>query len=625
MSVKLELAIAIALSAPSFSALGLGLGEIETYSSLNQKFNAQIELLSVQPEELENIHVKLAPRKTFEQIGLDHPALLRSLRFSTEQQGKNAYITVKSDRLIREPFLGFLIEVHWPTGKLVREYTVLLDPPIALAPHEGKPIRSSAQSRPAHEIRATRISIPEAQHSVQHQALNQVVVQSEKPKQHTGDKYGPVESGESLSKIALKVRHNDISIEQMTVALWKANPNAFIKNNIDLLKAGSTLRVPTSEETIKLTRINIRNEGKQQQVEIKSTEKNENTASPVVTKEIEVDSNSYQLRLVSGNPEAETSSVNDKNMTLSELRNQLQLINEKVESYRIENESLKNHVHELTEQLTSKQQPPSVLTIQSIQTGNNSEIPTGGEQKASVSTPEESNKFTTTTTAPIVEKSVASFDIVLDKIWWLAGFLILGLSAWLGLGRQNKEHIEPTEQTETLVPEAADTPVDDTTENKIVSIQSTPEHDTEDEPDFMIEVEHCIVYGHYDRAETLLKQALEDQQQKTVIRYKLIDVYYAAQNIEALNEVIDSIVSAGEEDVDSDAWERAMEMCAELASENKIENEKSEQSSLKGDYDHIDPNWSFGNEETKDSNTSEKESDANDDSSSMPKLKVASR
>jgi len=112
------------------TAFTLGLGEIEVNSALNQKLSADIELLSATPEDTESIIVKLASRKEFSRAGLDRPYLLNDLRFKSEIVDGVPHIKVSSGSPIREPFLNFLVEIDWPNGHLIREYTVLLDPPV---------------------------------------------------------------------------------------------------------------------------------------------------------------------------------------------------------------------------------------------------------------------------------------------------------------------------------------------------------------------------------------------------------------------------------------------------------------------------------------------------------------
>ena len=110
-------------------ALALGLGTIEVSSQLNQKLDARISLLSAQPADAEVLIVKLASREEFVKAGLDRPFSLTSLKFKTLVEDDDVYITVTSPSPIREPTINFLVEVDWPQGQLLREYTILLDPP----------------------------------------------------------------------------------------------------------------------------------------------------------------------------------------------------------------------------------------------------------------------------------------------------------------------------------------------------------------------------------------------------------------------------------------------------------------------------------------------------------------
>ena len=126
---KLALAVSLALGGASISAYGLGLGEIDANSVLNQNFDADIRLLSATEEQLDNLKVRLASPEAFDKAGVDRPFYLSMLRF-TPKQGPdgNLYVQVTSDFPIREPYLNFLIELNWANGRLMREYTMLLEP-----------------------------------------------------------------------------------------------------------------------------------------------------------------------------------------------------------------------------------------------------------------------------------------------------------------------------------------------------------------------------------------------------------------------------------------------------------------------------------------------------------------
>ncbi|MGC1388356.1 MAG: hypothetical protein WA807_10140, partial [Steroidobacteraceae bacterium] len=115
---------------PSLSS-ALGLGEIHLYSALNEPMNAEIDLIAATPDELSALHATLAGRDAFTRYGIDHPPFLSSLAFKVgkSKDGRDV-LQVRSTDAIPEPFVTFLVEVNWARGRLMREYTVLLDPPV---------------------------------------------------------------------------------------------------------------------------------------------------------------------------------------------------------------------------------------------------------------------------------------------------------------------------------------------------------------------------------------------------------------------------------------------------------------------------------------------------------------
>lgn len=215
--------LSLFLALPS-SALALGMGDIKLKSALNQPFDAEIELLSVTPAEAETLKVALASRETFARLGLDRPAVLMFLRFSVEQKAQRHFIKVTSTEPIREPFLGFLLETRWSSGRLLREYTVLIDPP-GLGDQESPiisaPVAGASRQAAAGSARQDSESEPSA-------TL----------------RYGPVKADETLWSIASRMRpDHSISVQQMMLALLKANPEAFYDNNVNHLKTGYVLRI----------------------------------------------------------------------------------------------------------------------------------------------------------------------------------------------------------------------------------------------------------------------------------------------------------------------------------------------------------------------------------------------
>ncbi len=132
---KLATAAAVSLILASSGAHALGLGDIEMRSALNQPMNAQIRLTSVQPGEADGMIVTLAAPDAFNRAGIERSQALKNLKFAVDYEGPSPVIRISSSTPVVEPFLNFLLEVQWPTGRMVREYTVLLDPPVFMTPN----------------------------------------------------------------------------------------------------------------------------------------------------------------------------------------------------------------------------------------------------------------------------------------------------------------------------------------------------------------------------------------------------------------------------------------------------------------------------------------------------------
>ncbi|MGQ7843549.1 FimV/HubP family polar landmark protein [Granulosicoccus sp. 3-233] len=144
---KLATAAAVSLALASGGAFGLGLGDIEMRSALNQPMDAEIRLTSVQAGELDGMIVKLASPAAFARAGIERSTALTNLRFTVDQSSGSPVIRITSQQPVVEPFLNFLLEIDWPQGRMVREYTVLLDPPVFMTPTATE--RNTSADQPA--------------------------------------------------------------------------------------------------------------------------------------------------------------------------------------------------------------------------------------------------------------------------------------------------------------------------------------------------------------------------------------------------------------------------------------------------------------------------------------------
>ena len=272
---RISLALVILMSSHVWA---LGLGDIRLQSALNEPLRAEIELLSATPDELGNLKVTLPPADTFERYGLDRPFYLQDIQFQIVRSGRvdGNFIRVSSATPMAEPFLTFLVEATWSRGRLLREYTVLLDPPTfapqaaeaapaVQAPSRAAPTDSGQIIRPAPAPqRTTPRSEPApaptrqaAPAPVQPEPVSQPQpqpVRDETPYDtSTGGDY-TVARRDTLWGIASRVRPDSrLTMNQTMLAIFEANPAAF-GGNINMLKEGASLRIPSADEIIRIDR-----------------------------------------------------------------------------------------------------------------------------------------------------------------------------------------------------------------------------------------------------------------------------------------------------------------------------------------------------------------------------------
>ncbi|PIQ38595.1 MAG: hypothetical protein COW59_01035 [Lysobacterales bacterium CG17_big_fil_post_rev_8_21_14_2_50_64_11] len=247
---KLQLSLAVSLALASGPLLALGLGQIEVKSRLSQPLLAEIPIASSNPGELDSLSVALASPEAFARVGLDRPLFLAAnLEFSVgrNERGENV-IRVSTSKPVDDPFVSFLLEADWGSGKLVREFSVLLDPPY-LAPSPRAPVSPArVVAAPATVARPVPAPLPNAPVPPAVPTVTAVSLPASGSPQVSNGQFGPVVSGQTLSQIANRLRPAGVGLNQMMVALLRANASAFIDGNIHQLKRGAILRIPGSDE-----------------------------------------------------------------------------------------------------------------------------------------------------------------------------------------------------------------------------------------------------------------------------------------------------------------------------------------------------------------------------------------
>lgn len=223
----------------------VGLGPIHVQSALNQPFDASIELLSLRNIPLTGIKATLAGDQEFDIAGLARPHYLEQIHFSVEKdkQGKPV-IHLTTDQRVSEPYLKFLIDVSWSEGQFFREYTVLLDP-VSYHVENQRPVK--VKHHPEHPLK--KAEAPTIAKPSRTEALT----------------YGPTKQSDNLYQIAVQFRPSDaVSVGQTMLAIFAMNPEAFRSGNINGLKSGVVLNIPSDESMMKGSPAEARDEVQRQ-------------------------------------------------------------------------------------------------------------------------------------------------------------------------------------------------------------------------------------------------------------------------------------------------------------------------------------------------------------------------
>ncbi|MBV1777178.1 LysM peptidoglycan-binding domain-containing protein [Burkholderiaceae bacterium DAT-1] len=252
-------AIAVSLTALPLFAESAGLGRLNVLSGLGQPLRAEIDLVSVQPGEVESLNIAMASPEAYQDAHVDYPSSSLGIKFALNKRDDGQYyIAVRSSQSINEPFLDFLIEVKWDGGRVLREYTALLDPvgytpgktiapiaaPEAAKPRETKPVVTTPAPKPV-EAPVSKVETPKVEAPVRKEVAAQ-------PKSDTTGEY-TVKKGDTLGTIARNQKQDGVSVEQMLVSLYRNNQDAFDGNNMNRLKAGRVLKVPGKDEVASIS------------------------------------------------------------------------------------------------------------------------------------------------------------------------------------------------------------------------------------------------------------------------------------------------------------------------------------------------------------------------------------
>ncbi|MEO8487934.1 MAG: FimV/HubP family polar landmark protein, partial [Betaproteobacteria bacterium] len=225
-----QLTLLAAALAAAGGVQALGLGRLTVESGLGQPLSARIELTTTSRDELDSLTARVADPSQYRQNNMQFQPALARTRVVVESGPSGPYLRVTSPASVNEPYLDLVVEVSWASGRVVRAYTFLLDPP-------GVSVQAPVE--PVAPARGTRIATAAAPTAP--------VATPSQPSAQAGEGY-TVRRGDTLSKIAGDVKPPTVTLDQMLVALFKSNAGAFEGNNMNRLRSGAIITVPSAEE-----------------------------------------------------------------------------------------------------------------------------------------------------------------------------------------------------------------------------------------------------------------------------------------------------------------------------------------------------------------------------------------
>src|SRR3569623_995997 len=567
-----------------------GLGKLSVTSALGQPLAAEIELFAADKAELDSLSASLASDQAFRDARVEFAPVLSSLRFTVEKKpnGK-AVLKVSSSRPVNDPFIDMLVELNWGSGRLVREYTMLLDPPglaakqtvapiTAVAPSNGPAAKPAPAPAAAPVAAATKTTTPAA---------------SKAARQATAADHVKVKRGDTLIGIASRVRPEGVSLEQTLVGLYRENTQAF-DGNMNRLRAGKTLDVPSADKVAAIPQQDAARElrllaedwrayrqklagtvsaapaakaAQGQASSGKVTPKVEDHAKPAAEAPKDV------LELSKAAPPATTAGKADETRALQEkLRAQEEDATAREKALQESGQrvaTLEKQIQDMQKlvEMKEKAQKEAVASAPSpapaapaAATPAPAPAPVAPAVKAPPASPEPAQNW---------------YDPLLaDPLYWGGGVAALGLGGilwWMmaGGGRRCKTGSAALEDSimsggdvrpNTVIGAASGGSVNtgDTsflTDFSQAGLGTIDTHDV----DPIAEAEVYMAYGRDAQAEEILKEAISKNPDRHEIRVKLLEIYAARRNTAAFESVAGELYAAlGNKS--SPLWDKACEM-----------------------------------------------------------------
>ncbi len=579
---QLVLACGLASLIASPLASALGLGEVKLNSTLNQPLSAEIQLLDTRDLTAEQILVSLASPADFERNGVDRLYFYTEFKFDIDLENPaGPVVRVTSRNPVREPYLNFLVEARWTAGRLLREYTLLMDLPTYDDERTAAPVsvpRSTPDVPVERQSTQGRVTRPATT------TTDEAPVRRERITATAGDGEYVIKPNDTLWEIALAVRpDNSVSVHQAMVALYEANPEAFINGNISRLKEGKVLRIPDATQMSSISKSEAANQfvqlesGMGAQLSASSRTSSDTAESSELSGRVtlaasnarntsttgqgsgaddgrgkalesELASTLEELDRVKSENTELTSRVQDLESQIQTMEKMLQVSDEKMRSLQVSAE--KTNQEQKAEPVASK--PEATKPVEEI-TASEASV----SSAAAVAKPEAKPAQQPAKPKPAVKPMPAPEPTLVDQLianapWIGVGIVLIGGLIGFGVYRRRKQAQADQDQLDDDMmshdePLNFDSSMDDQDhfdqlEPEVPQDNLDLDSDLDDDVNPADKADIYIAYGQLDKAENLLLKGLDKDPKSTDIQMKLLEVYSQQRDVSKFDKYYAALI-----------------------------------------------------------------------------------
>jgi pilus assembly protein FimV len=540
----------------------LSLGRITVQSALGEPLRAEVDVPNISAEEASSLKANVAAPAAFIAAGLEYNAVMTGLQVTLARKADGrAFFRLTSDRPINDPFVDMILEASWSSGRIVRDYTMLFDPPalkqaapaptLAQTPVAASlPARASAPAYTPEPTRASAANKAPAPKPVAEAPTPKAEKKTPAP-QTAGAQTVTVMPGDSASRIAVKSKAIDVSLDQMLVALLRANPDAFTNGNLNRLRAGAVLDLPSAEQAKSIATDEATQTVIAQSKDFNAFRRNLAAIAPKTAVEApnRKDSGSVQAKVEdkkAGNALADKLTLS-KGALKARADEEAKIARERAaqdaESRAAE---LAKNIADLSKLSSASSAPaaPAAAASEAKPALPAVEVaaappPVASAPAAAVAPASAPAKPMVAASAPVVAEPGLVDQLLEDPTLPLAGGGLLALLGGLAIYRRrqskkNTAHVDSSFLESRLQPDSffgasggqnVDTAQDGAAGNSSLAGFSNSEMSAADDVDPVAEADVYLAYGRDMQAEEILKEALRHNPTRVAIHTKLLEIY----------------------------------------------------------------------------------------------------